>query len=90
MPAFLLALGLTEPNVVISGPDVGKGSECKGALHLAHVIFEDGLWAEGLRQVETVLDLERLAERSLLGAGAHYARGHASGVAGFNTHITNL
>ena len=36
----------------------GKGSECECALDLAHMVLEDGVWREGLGEVEAILDLE--------------------------------
>ena len=55
---------------------LGEGSEGEGALHLAHVVFEDCVGGEGLGQVEAVLDLEALTDWALLGAGAHCAGRH--------------
>ena len=40
--------------------------------------------------MEAVLDLERLAERALLGAGAHHARRDAPRVARLDAHVVNL
>ena len=40
--------------------------------------------------MEAVLDLEGLAERPLLGAGAHHARRDAPRVARLDAHVVNL
>ena len=45
---------------------------------------------EGLREVEAVFDLEGLAERPLLGAGAHHAGRDAPRVARLDAHVVNL
>ena len=60
--------------------NLGEGSEGEGTLDLAHVVLQDGVRAERLREVETVLNLETLAHRALLGAGAHGARRDPLGV----------
>ena len=76
--------------MVVPGPHGGEGAEGEGALHLAHVVLEDGLPGEGLRQVEAVLDLEALAERPLLGACAHHAGARPPRVAGFDVEVVDL
>ena len=60
--------------------NLGECSEGEGTLDLAHVVLQDGVRAERLREVETVLNLETLAHRALLGAGAHGARRDPLGV----------
>ena len=59
---------------------LGEGPEGKGALHLAHVVLQDIPLGEGLRQVETVLDLQGLTHGPLLGARAHGAGRDTLGV----------
>ena len=51
-----------------------EGSEGKGTLDFAHVVLQNCVRAESLGEVETVFNLEALAHRPLLGAGAHCAR----------------
>ena len=83
-------LALAKSDVIVSRPHVGEGTEGKCALHLAHVVFEDGLRAKGLGQMEAVFNLERLAEGPLLGAGTHDAGGDPAGVACLDANITYL
>ena len=57
-----------------------KCPECECALDLADMVLQDVRLREGLRQVETVFNLQALAHRALLGARAHGARGDALSV----------
>ena len=80
---------LAEAQVPVLLRHLGEGSECKGTLDFAHVVLQDVLGAEGLRQVEAVLYLETLAHGALLGAGAHGARRDPLGVSGLNAHVAH-
>ena len=51
-----------------------KCAKRKSALHLAHVVLQDITLREGLREMETVFNLEGLADWPLLRACTHRAR----------------
>ena len=69
---------------------LGEGSEGEGTLDLADVVLQDGLRGERLCQVEAVVNLERLTDRPLLGAGAHCARADPLCVSDLNPSPTNV
>lgn len=54
------------------------------------MILEDGIGGERLRQVEAVFYLERLADRTLLGAGTHGAWRHSPGLTDIYGLVTNI
>ena len=70
--------------------NLGEGSEGKGTLNFAHVVLQDRLRGEGLSEVEAVLNLQTLTHRTLLGAGAHGARGDPLGVADLDPRPSNV
>ena len=54
------------------------------------MILQNCLWGEGLSKVEAVLNLQTLAHWTLLGAGAHGARGDPLGVANLDPRPSNV
>ena len=67
-----------------------EGSEGKGTLDLTHVVLQNRVRTESLGEVETILNLEALAHRPLLGAGAHCARANPLCVSDLNPRPTNV
>ena len=67
-----------------------EGSEGKGTLDLTHVVLQNRLRTESLGEVETILNLEALAHRPLLGAGAHCARADPLCVSDLNPRPTDI
>ena len=53
-------------------------------MSLRHADTVDTRWFYGSYQVKAVVNLQRLADGPLLGAGAHCARGHAVSFAGLD------
>ena len=67
-----------------------EGSEGKGTLDLTHVVLQNRFRTESLGEVETVLNLEALAHRPLLGTGAHCARADSLCVTDLDPRPTNV
>ena len=67
-----------------------EGSEGKGTLDLTHVVLQNRVRTESLGEVETILNLEALAHRPLLGTGAHCARADPLCVSDLNPRPTDV